>query len=877
MGGWARFRGLFGPDPERDVDDELSFHIEMRTRELETRGESPERARELALARFGSLERPRAECVAIDERRGRRHARAETMSELRQDVAFALRTLARAPVFTLVAVATLALGIGANTAIFSVVHAVLLEALPFRDADRLHEISTVYPDGTSYPLSPPDFMSVQADARHFEDVVALRDGPVTLLGRGDPQEVVAAQVSAGFAEFVGLRFVLGRPFARAEHDPGRHRVAVLTHGFWQRELGGARDVVGRTLDIEGDPYEVIGVLAEGSTIAPAIDLYAPLLYDERYDATTARGRRGEFLTVIGRARPGVAAEQLEADLRRVGSELAARFPDTNGRLTFGAAPLRERLVGDVRTPLLVLLGAVGFVLLIACANVANLLLARASARQGELAVRAALGAGRGRLVRQLLTESTVLSLLGGAAGLLLAHWATAALVRAQAGNIPRVEEVGLDGTVLLATLAISLLTGLVFGTVPALQATRPGLTLALREEGRGVVGRAGQRLRSGLIVAEIAVAVVLLVGAGLLLRSFAELTRVDPGFRTEQALSFRIQMTPARYPEGEQVRAFADRLIAQLERLPGVTAVAAASSLPLTGVSSLISFAVTGAPPPPDDVNAEISILSVTPGYFGTLGARIASGRDFTEHDRGDAPLVALINEAGARKWFPGENPVGRRVTAVNDYEVVGVVSDVLQENPGTPAVAELYVPYQQRSTRTLRVVVRSRGAPATMMAAIRSELRQLDETMAVRDLAPLEQLVSRSVAQPRFFMALLALFAAGALLLAAIGVFGVLNYSVTQRARELSIRMALGARAPQVVGMIVRRSVLLAGAGLAIGVAAALALGGVLRSQLFQVGVVDPLTLGAVALVLLAVVVLASWLPARRAAAMDPGLMLRG
>ena len=876
MSTWSRFRGLLGPNPSRDVDEELTFHIEMRTRELIARGETPERARELALMRFGSLDVPRAECVAINERQGRRHALGEYLGELRQDVGFALRTLRRTPVFTAVAVLTLALGIGANTSIFSVVYAVLLQSLPYRDADRLYEISTVYPDGTSYPLSPPDFMSIRAQSRVLEDAIAVSQGTVTMpAAAGGMVEVTGALASAGFGDFVGLRTSAGRLFAREEHTPGREGVVVLSHAFWQREFGGAH-VIGRTLELNGNPYEVIGVLAPGQGIASDIDVYGPLSYDETFDAGTQAGRRGEYLTVIGRVRPGLSPERIDADLKAIGRDLGARYAPTNDGLTFGAAPLRDRITGGVRTPLLVLLGAVGFVLLIACANVANLLLARASARQGELAVRSALGAGRARLVRQLLTEASVLALVGGACGLGLAWFGTRALVTAQAGNIPRLEQAGMNFTVLLVTLGISLLTGLLFGSVPALQGTRANLTGALREEARGVLGGARQRLRSVLIVAEIAVAVLLLVGAGLLLRSFTELTRVDPGFRSEQAVAFRIQMTPTRYPEGPQVRDFTARVLERMAVLPGVSSVGAASGLPLTGVNTLISFSVPAAPPPPENVNAEISMHSVTPDYFETLGVRLLRGRWFDVQDAPEGPPVALINEAGARKWFGDEDPVGRIVNADAERRIVGVVSDVLQYDPGKPAVAELYVPHQQRTTRTMQVVLRTRGDVERLLPSIQAELRELDPGMLVRDLGPLERVVADSLSQPRFFTALLTLFAGGALLLAAIGVFGVMSYTVTQRTRELSIRMALGARAGQLVGMVVGRSLLLAAVGLAIGVAGALALGGVLRSQLYGVGLIDPLTLTGVAAVLLGAVALASYLPARRAASLDPAGMLR-
>lgn len=870
-------RSATGPDPAPDVDAELAFHIEMRERELIARGESPERARELALQRFGNYATSREECVAIDERQVRRYTRRTIVGELRQDLGYALRMLARTPSFTVIAVLTLALGIGANSAIFSVVNAVLLESLPYRAAHELYEVRTVYPDGTGYPLSAPDFMSVRADSRVFDGVVGYAGGMVTLLSAGEPREIRAAQLSDGFLDLMGVRLAFGRGFVAEEHVPGSSPVALLDHGFWQREFGGARDVIGRTLEIQGRSWEVIGVLAEGAGVPERADVYAALPQGETFDAATATARRSEFLRVIGRARSGLTFAQVEADLRGIGADLADRFPQTNARQTFGAVSLRETILGDVRTPLLVLLGAVGFVLLVACANVANLMLARASARQGELAVRAALGAGRGRLVRQLLTEATVLGILGGAFGLLLAWIGTKALVNAQPADIPRLDQVGIDGTVLLVTLALSLLTGLAFGAAPALQATRTRLTHALRAESRGMIGGAGQRLRSMLIVAEIAVAVVLLVGAGLLLRSFVELTRVNPGFQPERAVAFRIAMGPATYPEGQQIRDFVDGLTERLGAMPGVTAVGAASTLPLSGISSLIDFAVDGAPPPPDDVNAEISIVSVTPDYHAAIGARIVRGRPLDERDGAAEPLVALINEAGARQWFPGEDPVGRRVVAGQPREIVGVVSDVLQRDPGSPAAPELYVPHRQRTTRALRMVVRTATDPLALAPAIRSELRALDATMPISDFTPLGDVISASVARPRFYTALLTLFAALALALAAIGIFGVMSYSVAQRAREIGIRMALGARGREVVSMVVGRSVLLAGVGLVIGGAVALALSRVLRSQLYNVGPTDPVTFAAVSLVLLAAAGLAALLPARRAAAVDPGHTLRG
>ncbi|CAN5896031.1 ABC transporter permease [soil metagenome] len=877
MSAWRRFRGLFGPDPERDVDDELSFHLEMRVRELEQRGEAPDRARELALLRFGDIERPRTECVTISERQGRRMARSSYLSELRQDTTYAVRALRRRPGFALVAVLTLALGIGANGAIFSVVNGVLLQSLPFAHAERLYRLQMIYPDGAAYSsLSAPDFMSVVEMNRVFEEVGAYAAGRAPLHGLGEPRDVNGALVSDGLLGMLGVSLALGRGFAADEHQPGRAGLAVLEYGFWQREFGGSGDALGRTVSFAGETYTVVGVLEAGANLPYASDIIMPLPYDEQFSATTAAGRRGEYLSVLGRSRPGVTAAQVSADMTRMAAQLAADFPATNERLTMAARPLRETITGDVRRPLLILLGAVALVLLVACANVANLLLARSAARQGEFAVRAAIGAGRGRLVRQLLTESLVLGLAGGALGLFVAWGGTRLLVRAQPADIPRLENIGIDGTVILVTLALSLLTGLLFGAFPAVQATGRQLGRALRDGGRGAHGT-GQRIRSALIVAEMALAVMLLVGAGLLIRSFVELTRVNPGFDPEHAVAFRVTMESERYPEGQQIRDFIDALLERVNATAGVTSAGGAGLLPLKGLGSIINFDVADAPPPPDNVNREISYSRATPGYFTTIGARITAGRDFNTYDRPDSPPVAVINEAGARFWFPGEDAVGRSViVGSTTREIVGVVSDFVQRDPGTPAAPQLFAPYQQWTSRNLQIVARTAGDPLALAPTLRTLVRSMDATMPISDFTPLEQLITESVARPRFYTSLMTLFAALALALAAIGIFGVMSYSVAQRAREISIRMALGAGRVQVVGMIVRRSMLLAAAGLLIGLVGALALGRVIQSQLYNVGLIDTVTLVTVSLVLAGSALAASYIPARRAAAMDPGMALR-
>ena len=558
-------------------------------------------------------------------------ARTEYLTELRQDVDYALRMLRRAPGFTLVALTTLALGIGANSAIFSVVQGVLLAPLPYRDAGRLYRITTLYPDGTPYPLSPPDFMSVREQTRTLEQVEGFSGGVYTMLDAGEPREVRGTSVSDRLFGFLGVDVALGRGLLPGDTQPGHERVTVLDYGFWQRQFGGDRSVLGRRVRIGGSPVEIVGVLAPGTRLLDDADVYTPLVYNDTFSASTAKGRRGEFLTVIGRAKAGISLAQVDDDLRRIGGQLQVAFRETNDTLTFNAMPLTDVIVGDVRTPLLVLLGAVGFVLLVACANVANLLLARASARQAELAVRFALGAGRVRLLRQLLTEAVVLGAAGAVLGLAIAFVATRALVAAQPADIPRLQDVGVNGAVVIVTFAIAIATSVAFGMLPALQLTGARLPSALRESTRGGASIGGQWMRSALVVAEMALAVVLLIGAGLLIRSFLQLTRVDPGFRAEQALSFRVVLQGERYTQDEPTRIRVAEFEQNLRRLPGVSMVGATSLLPLSGRGAMVGFAVEGAPPPPPNVNPEIAMASTTPDYLRAIGAALRQGRHFSD------------------------------------------------------------------------------------------------------------------------------------------------------------------------------------------------------------------------------------------------------
>ena len=871
---WTRFRKLFGLEPAADVDAELDFHVEMRIRELVEQGETPARARELALKRFGDYDGARRECVAINERRQRHMARTEFLIELRQDLGYALRMLRRTPAFTAAALVTLALGIGANSAIFSVVHGVLLESLPYRDAGRLHQLQMLYPDGTKYSgYSAPDFMSVRQDARVFEQIEAFDVTAQTLTGLGEPLEIPTAVVTAGLVDFLGFRVPLGRTFAAEENRPGRANVAMMSHGLWQRMFGGDPSVLGRTLTLGGRPYTVVGVLAPDAELPYEADLFVPLEFNDTFDAGTARGRRSEFLAAIGRVRAGVSAADLDADLKRVGAHLQNAFPDSNDGLTFTSTPLRETIVGDVQRPLLVLLGAVGFVLLVACANVANLLLARGSARHGELAVRAALGAGRARLVRQLVTEAIVLGVAGGALGLMLAYWSTQALIAAKPADLPRLDQIGLDGTVVLFTLGAAILTGLIFGMVPALQATNEHLIRGLQEGGRSGGGRRATRMRSALVIAEMTLAVILLTGSGLLIRSFIELTRVNPGFQPDGALAMRVTFQGEAYKGGDQIRNRVREIEDRLRALPGVTAVAGGTVLPLGGLGALRDFAVEGAPPPPPDVNQEIAVAGATPDYFRVIGTPLRRGRLFTALDHEKAPSVVILNEAAVRRWFPNQDPIGRRVlsSSPNPREVVGVVGDVLQRNPGQPAAPQMYLPYAQLTSRSIRFVIRAQGDALALAPAMRDQVRTLDANLPIADVVPLSEMVSRSIARPRFYTALLTLFAAVALALSATGIFGVMSYTVAQQSKEIGIRMALGARTIDVLRGVVGQALALAGIGVVAGVVIALVMGRLIRNQLFGVEVFDPLTVMSVIVVLIGSAALASVLPARRAAAVDP------
>ena len=803
------------------------------------------------------------------------------MDHLRQDLQYAFRRLLKNPGFTTIAVLTLALGIGANSAIFSVINAVLLRPLPFAESDRLVGIYQVW-QGRRQVMSPSNFLDLRAQTRTLENAAAIDSTEFTVTGAGDPLRTRGSEVSASFFEVLRARPLLGRGFAPGENEPGKDKVVVLGHSLWQQRFGGRADVIGTSVIIDGTPRTIVGVMPRGFSYPAEQELWVPLEYTG--DFKDARG--AWYLSAIARLKPGVTAEQAAGEIATLGQALVTAFPRENTDVGFTTFPLQEALVGDLRPALLLLLGAVGFVLLIACANVANLLLARAVVRETELAVRTALGAGRGRLVRQLLTESIVLGAAGGFAGLLIAFWGSDMLVSLQPDGIPRLNEVAVDRNVVLFTAAVSLLTGIFFGAIPAAQMTRGGLATSLKEGGRGqMAARGSARMRGTLVVAEMALAVMLLAGAGLLIKSFGRLQSVNPGFRPEETLSFELSLPRTTYEEDAKIAGFFDQLLTRVETLPGVRSAGGVMGLPLSGMRFNISFNVQGRPEAPPGQTPSMEVRVVTPDYFRTLGIPLLRGRMFTDGDRPESPRVVVLSEAAVKKHFPNEDPIGKRIDmgwrkgkgeARAGGEVIGIVGNVKELGLDEEFPAEIYLPMRQWPVGRMAIVARAAVPPLSLATAVTNAVRELDPNLPVANIRTVEDVVAESIAQPRFYMLLLAVFAAVALALAGIGIFGVMSYTVSQRTREIGIRMALGAPGGSVVSMVVAQAMVLAGVGLIVGLVAALALSRTMTTLLFELSPTDPGTFATVAGVLGFVAFLASYLPARRAARVDPIEALR-
>ena len=804
------------------------------------------------------------------------------MDTIRQDIRYALRRLIKSPAFTMVALLTLALGIGANTAIFSVVNAVLLQPLPYRDS---HEIVGVYhlSDGTRATMSGPNFTDVKRLNTTLQDMAAYTRTRTILTGRGEPVRVDGAEISASLFDMLGVQAHLGRSFRAEENEPGKTQVAILGHVLWLQRFGGDAAIVGKTMTLDGVSYEIVGVMPDGFSFPAERSVWTPLEYST--DLTTDQ-RGAWYLQAVGRLKPGVSVEQTRAEIETIGRQLAARYPDDNEGLDITAVSLHEAMVGDLRTAFWVLLGAVGFVLLIACVNVANLLLARAASRESEIAVRTALGAGRGRLVRQLLTESVILGIVGGALGLLIAVWGVEALIVLEPQGIPRLSEVGVNPQVIAFTAGLSLVTGLLFGLVPAFQSTSSALASTLKEGGRGALTtRGGSRMRTTLVVAEVALAVMLLAGAGLLIRSFGKLAAVDPGFEVMQALTFDLSLPESRYEEPVEQVAFFDELLPRLESIPGVRNASGVMALPLSGMSFVLTFEVAGRPPVPPSQQPAMQVRIATADYFSSIGIPLTRGRYFTDDDRAGTPRVVLITETAAQRFFPGEDPIGKTITlgwgrAGSDRaggEVVGIIGDIRDAGLAEPNPPQIFLPYPQWPVGRMSVLLETTLPPASLAEAARRTVYGVDGNLPVSNLRTLDEIVARSISQPRFYMTLLAVFAAVALALAAIGIFGVLSYAVSQRTREIGIRMALGAHHRTVLGLIVREAMVMTGGGILLGVAAAFLLTeGLVATLLFETSPHDPATFAAVAVVLTMVSLAAAYVPARRATRVDPIVALR-
>jgi putative ABC transport system permease protein len=805
------------------------------------------------------------------------------MDTLLQDLRYGARALARSPGFTAVAALTLALGIGANTAIFSVVHAVLLRPLPYREPDRL-----VLAWETRGPrrggVTAPDYVDWKAQNQVFETLAARDAITANLTGTQDPERVEGRRVTADYLPMLGVRPERGRLFTADEDRPGASHVVVLSHGLWERRFGADPALLGRSIRLDGEPYQVLGVMPAGVGLPGADEeFWVPLAITPEELRQTGNHR----LVVVGRLRPGVSREQAEAEMKAIARRIEPVRPHSNTGISAVLVPLREGLVGDVRSPLLLLLGAVGFVVLIACGNVANLLLARAAGRQREIAVRASLGASRGRVVRQLLVESLLLALVGGVAGVVVGGWGIDALVRTLPAEVPRVSDVRLDATVLGFTLLLSLATGVLFGLVPALRASRLDLTASLKEGARTMGGVAHARLRAGLTVSQVALALLLLVGAGLLIKSFARVQEVKAGFDANQVLTFRLALPEARYREPVQVAGFYRDLLERAHAIPGVSAAGAVSHLPLDNPGASISFWVEGRPRPAPERTDTTRFRAASPGYFQAMSVPVVRGRGLDERDGEGTPRVGVINQTMARRHFAGQDPIGQRLTLDDDatepLEIVGVVGDVRHFGLDAEPQPELYLSYAQATPlfwkwqdRSLNLVLRTAGDPADVAPAVRGLVRGADPDLPVIALRPMTQVMADSLATRRVYMRLLALFAALALALAAVGIYGVLSYAVARRTGEVGLRMALGATRADVLRLVVGEGLKLTGAGIILGLVAAVGLTRVLVALLFEVSPTDPLTFAAVACLLAAVAVLASYLPAHRATRVDPLVALR-
>jgi predicted permease len=880
MFGWlrvltSRIRGLFSiRSQDKDFEQELEVHLAMLTEENIRRGMTSEEASRAARLRLGGLAQLRE-----SHRELRGLPVVETMF---QDVRYALRSLRRSSGFATIVILTLALGIGANTAIFSVLNGVLLRPLPFPAQDHLVMVWEKDNDGLPTNTSWATFTDWSKESHSFTGIAAISLWLPTLIGPNDAENLTGFRVSSAFFDVMGVKPERGRAFLPSEDVRGNNYVVVLSHGLWQRRFGGAPGIVGKPIQLGSHTYTVVGILPSDFPSVFSFDprkradIYTPLAYDATlpYACRTCR-----HLRAVARLKDSISMAQVDAEMTQISQNLFRQYPTDYSASGVILTPLKDYLVGDVKQALWALFGSVGFVLLIACVNVANLLLGWAARRQREVAVRAALGAGRARMIRQFLTESVLISLLGGVFGLFLAVGGVGLLQGLRLGNLPRLENVQIDGWAFGFTLGISTLTGLVFGLAPALHASKIDLNEALKEGGKSTAGRERHRLRNLLVVADVALALVLLTGAGLMMKSFVRLLEVKPGFEPAKTLTLGISLWGPKADDAPAV-AFYQQVVDRVQALPDVETAAVVSQLPLGGNLDMYGVHVEGksSPNPEDDPSADR--YSISPGYLRAMRIPLLRGREFNEQDRAGSPLVVFVNESAARQFWPGEDPVGKRLR-VGDTKgpwrtVVGVVGDVLHKALDAPHTLQIYLPNAQWADSSVLLVVRTSNDPASLASVVRREIAAIEPQAPISDVATMEEIVSASVAQRRFSMLLFGLFAAMAVVLAAVGIYGVISYAVAQRTHEIGIRMALGAGRREALRLVVGEGMRPALLGAALGLAAAFGLTRLLAGLLYGVKPADPATFAIVSVLLIGVALLACYVPARRATRVDPMIALR-